>query len=317
MMVVLAVFAVASSFAAASTASDDGGDLPKTEMLEDMGGEKNDTLNYTFNDILNDTLSLAENAPSMDGANVTVKGEDDAIETEASGVGGTDPAMIPEGGVEAGAADASPEAEPLASPVGRPATGSPSSFAATMTAVPAVADLYVDLTAGKVYNEDRLVAMYLVGAEGLEEDFPGMALVQFDISGLEVGTGDVAVLVLKAESVEKIGDEMAGIVTAPVTSEWSEGSSPTALALNILTTFFMITGGDYTDFRQVGMNFGGDEVFAFDVSEHVKGADGDKISFLLLAVGDTDYKVTFRSRETGEGPTLLVGPYPAAPAAAV
>jgi hypothetical protein len=309
MMVVLAVFAVASSFAAASTASDDGDDLPKTEMLEDMGGEKNDTLN--------DSLSLPDIVPSMDGANVTVKAGDDAIETEPSGVGGTDPAMIPEGGVEAGAADASPEAEPLAPVVGGPATGSPTPFTATMTAVPAVADLYVDLTAGKVYNEDRLVAMYLVGAEGVEEDFPGVVMVQFDLSGLEVGASDVAVLVLKAESVEKIGDEMAGIVTAPVTSEWSEGSSPTALTLNMFATFFMITGGDYTDFRQVGMNFGGDEVFAFDVSEHVKGADGEKISFLLLAVGDTDYKVTFRSRETGEGPTLLVGPYPAAPAAAV
>ena len=313
MMVVLGVFAVASSFAVASTASADGEDLPKTDLLEDMGGEKNDTLNYT----LNDTLSLAENAPSMDGANVTVKGEDDATETEASGIGGTDPAMIPEGGVEAGAAEVSQEAETLAPAVGGPAGGAPISFATTMTAVPAVADLYVDLTAGKVYNEDRLVSMYLVGGDGVEEDFPGVALVQFDLSGLEVGTGDVAVLVLKAESVEKIGDEMAGIVTAPVTSEWSESSSPTALTLNMLSTFYMITVLDYTDFRQVGMNFGGDEVFAFDVSEHVKGADGGKISFLLLAVGDTDYKVTFRSRETGEGPTLLIGPYPAAAAAAV
>ncbi|MDF0589626.1 hypothetical protein [Candidatus Methanocrinis natronophilus] len=309
MMVVLAVFAVASSFAAASTASDDGGGLLKTEMLEDMGGEKNDTLN--------DSLFLPDIVPSMDGANVTVKGEDDAIETEPSGIGGTDPAMVPEGGVEAGSDHASAEAETLASPFGRPATGSTSSFVVTMTAVPAVADLYVDLTAGRVYNEDRLVAMYLVGADGVEEDFPGVVMVQFDLSGLEVGASDVAVLVLKAESVEKIGDEMAGIVTAPVTSGWSEGSSPTALTLNMLATFFMITGGDYTDFGQVGMNFGGDEVFAFDVSEHVMGADGGKISFLVLAVGDTDYKVTFRSRETGEGPTLLVGPYPAVPAAVV
>jgi hypothetical protein len=36
-----------------------------------------------------------------------------------------------------------------------------------------------------------------------------------------------------------------------------------------------------------------------------------------MAVGDTDYKVVFKSRETGEGPSLLIGPYPAAPAAAV
>jgi hypothetical protein len=168
-----------------------------------------------------------------------------------------------------------------------------------------------------VYNEAQLVSQYLMGDQSGEEDFPGVVMVQFDLSGLSVGDDDVAVLVLKAESVEKVGDEMAGIFIAPVTSEWSESSSVTALALNMLALIFMISSGEDFDFRQVGMNFGGDGIYAFDVSEHVKGAEGGKISFLLMAVGDTDYKVVFKSRETGEGPSLLIGPYPAAPAAAV
>jgi len=75
-----------------------------------------------------------------------------------------------------------------------------------------------------------------------------------------------------------------------------------------------MTDGNDLDFSWLGMNLGGDEVFAFDVSDHLKAAEGGRISFLLMAFGDVDYRVSFKSRETGEGPSLLIAPYPSAPA---
>jgi hypothetical protein len=76
-----------------------------------------------------------------------------------------------------------------------------------------------------------------------------------------------------------------------------------------------MSSDDDLDLSQLGMNFGVGEVFVFDISEHLKAAEDDKVSFLLMAMGDTDYKVSFKSRETGEGPSLLITPYPSAPAA--
>ncbi len=256
----------------------------------------------------NGTASVVDIAPLMGGEEATVAAEDNSTETESGDVEDT----VQNGENETAPAEVSPEAEAEAT-----AVGAPVAFNTSMTVLPAVADVYVNLTEEMVYNEAQLVSQYLMGDQSGEEDFPGVVMVQFDLSGLSVGDDDVAVLVLKAESVEKVGDEMAGIFIAPVTSEWSESSSVTALALNMLSLIFMISSGEDIDFRQVGMNFGGDRIYAFDVSEHVKGAEGGKISFLLMAVGDTDYKVVFKSRETGEGPSLLIGPYPAAPAAAV
>lgn len=258
----------------------------------------------------NGTASVVDIPPSMGVEEATVAAEDNSTETVATEI--EEPAMtvVQNGENETAPAEVSPEALAEAT-----AVGAPVAFNTSMTVLPAVADVYVNLTEEMVYNEAQLVSQYLMGDQSGEEDFPGVVMVQFDLSGLSFGDDDVAVLVLKAESVEKVGDEMAGIFIAPVTSEWSESSSVTALALNMLSLIFMISSGEDIDFRQVGMNFGGDRIYAFDVSEHVKGAEGVKISFLLMAVGDTDYKVVFKSRETGEGPSLLIGPYPAAPAA--
>ena len=260
----------------------------------------------------NGTASVVDIAPLMGGEEATVAAEDNSTETVATEIEKPAMTVVQKGENETAPAEVSPEAEEEVT-----AVGAPVAFNTSMTVLPAVADVYVNLTEEMVYNEAQLVSQYLMGDQSGEEDFPGVVMVQFDLSGLSVGDDDVAVLVLKAESVEKVGDEMAGIFIAPVTSEWSESSSVTALALNMLSLIFMISSGEDIDFRQVGMNFGGDRIYAFDVSEHVKGAEGGKISFLLMAVGDTDYKVVFKSRETGEGPSLLIGPYPAAPAAAV
>ncbi len=183
--------------------------------------------------------------------------------------------------------------------------------ASPMKVLPAIEDLYVNLTEeGLVFNDDRLICEYLMGDAHREEEFPGMVMVQFDVSDLEIREDEVAVLLLKAESIEKAEGVMAGVAMVPITSEWSESSSPTTLALNLLSAIFIISNADDLDFSQIGVNFGDDDVLAFDVSEHLKAAEGGRISFLLVAVSDADYRVSFKSRETGEGPSLLIGPYP-------
>ncbi len=191
----------------------------------------------------------------------------------------------------------------------------PSAAPCSMIVLPAVEDLYANVEKEKVYNDDHLVCEYLTGWEDEDDSYPEVVMVQFDISDLEMEEDDVGVLVLKAESMEKVGEGAVGIILMPMTSEWSENSSVSALELNILSAILMMANGDELDFGQFGMNFGGDEVFAFDVSEHLKAAEGGRVSFILIAGGDTDYRVSFKSRETGEGPSLLITPYPSAPAA--
>jgi hypothetical protein len=210
---------------------------------------------------------------------------------------------------ETATAELSPEVELVVTPEG------PMSDACPMIIVPVVEDLYVDLAEAMVYNDDHLVCEYLMGNRYNEDEFPGMVMIQFDISDIEIQEDDVAILVLKAESIEKVGDDVAGLFLMPITSEWSENSSATALALNMLSIMITMSDGDDFDFSQFGMNFGEGEVFVFDVLEHLKAADGGRISFILMAAGDTDYKVSFKSRETDEGPCLLIAPYPSVPVA--
>lgn len=186
----------------------------------------------------------------------------------------------------------------------------PSTDTCPMTVIPASEDLYANLERGMVYNDDHLVCEYSMGGEIKEDEFPKVVMVQFDISDLEMEEDDVGVLVLKAESKETFGEGATGVVLMPITSEWSENSSVSALELNLLAAILMMASGDELDFGQFGMNFGGDEVFAFDVSDQLKAAEGGRVSFLLMAMGDNDCKISFKSRETGEGPSLLIVPYP-------
>ncbi len=179
------------------------------------------------------------------------------------------------------------------------------------TVIPASEDIYANLEGGEVYNDDHLVCEYSMGGQLEEDDDPKVVMVQFDISDLEmVEVDDVGVLVLKAESTETFGEGATGVVLMPITSEWSENSSASALELNLLAAILMMASGDELDFSQFGMNFGSDEVFAFDVSDQLKAAEGGRVSFLLMAMGDSDCKISFKSRETGEGPSLLIVPYP-------
>ena len=282
LMIVLSVFAAFSSASAQEGSITEAVGPTEVAVQGDLDGAENDT------------AEVGDNASSMVFADDDAAGNDVVDDTVA--IEETAPAFIQNGNHTPHAA--MPEA--------------PEAALRSMTIVHAAEDLYVDLTEEGVYNDDHLVCEYLMGDWYGEEEFPGVVMVQFDISDLEMCEDDVGVLALKAESIEKVGDEMAGVFLTPITSEWSENSSATALGLNMLSIVVMMSNDGELDLSQFGINFGDDEVFAFDVSEHLKAADGGRISFLLMAVGDTDYRVSFKSRETGEGPSLLIAPYPSA-----
>jgi len=280
---------VLSIFAAAPLASaQEGGPAETVEMGEPEGAE-NDAIKA--DGAVGATLAVGENATEKDA-------DQETNAAFGEGVDGSGSETSPAGFMPEEAAFAVMPKSDL-----HPAS--------PMKVLPAIEDLYVNLTEeGLVFNDDRLVCEYLMGDAHREEEFPGMVMVQFDVSDLEIREDEVAVLLLKAESIEKAEGVMAGVAMVPITSEWSESSSPTTLALNLLSAIFIISNADDLDFSQIGVNFGDDDVLAFDVSEHLKAAEGGRISFLLVAVSDADYRVSFKSRETGEGPSLLIGPYP-------
>jgi hypothetical protein len=61
-------------------------------------------------------------------------------------------------------------------------------------------------------------------------------------------------------------------------------------------------------------NTDGDRIFAFDVSKKLMDAQkkGNKISFLLEAISNSSSEIDFLSRESGQGPYLMIMPYPTA-----
>lgn len=117
------------------------------------------------------------------------------------------------------------------------------------------------------------------------DDYPLVAMIQFNTSGLDVEEDDVAILALKAESMKKGSDDMAATILVPVASDWSENSSFSVLGLSIMSIVDLMPSGEDLAFGQIGIDFGSDQVLAFDVSEHLKAVDGERLSFLLMAVG--------------------------------
>jgi len=62
-------------------------------------------------------------------------------------------------------------------------------------------------------------------------------------------------------------------------------------------------------------NTDGDKIFAFDVSKKLIDAEkkGNKISFLLEAISNSSSEIDFLSRESGQGPYLMICPTPPRP----
>ena len=283
------LIALSLSLAVQSTSAQDG-DPGVRPVLDDLDGEVEEGGSF------NETSSLNETAPSG-GAAIFGEGAEDTGEVGLIAV---------DDGNKTASEVLSPE-----TPAGE-IPGHPAAYGCPGAVYLAAEDVYVDLMEEMVYNDDHLVCEYLKGRGYEAEEFPAMAMIQFNISDLVVEEDDVAVLVLKAEAIDKVGDENSGLILVPITSEWTEGSSFPALALNLLSMISILEDSSEIDLRRIGMSFGQDRIVVFDVKELLKAAEGERLSFAVMAVADVDYRVSFRSRETGEGPAILIVPYPTA-----
>ncbi|OPY48928.1 MAG: hypothetical protein A4E49_03299 [Methanosaeta sp. PtaU1.Bin112] len=189
-----------------------------------------------------------------------------------------------------------------------------------MTIIPASQDVYISMGENKVsvFNQTETLLCAVDVAEEKESDkasYPGAPAIQFDISGLNVSDNDIAVLVLKAVSMQNQGDPVL-VALMTIGSDWDEGSDYTTFLVNILPAWNIIKKNDAT---AMSSNTDGDGIFAFDVSQKLKNAmredkEDGKISFLLEAISNSSAQVSFLPRESGQGPCLMIMPYPAIPA---
>ena len=184
-----------------------------------------------------------------------------------------------------------------------------------MTKTPASQDVYVSLGTGneQVFNQTETLrcGVNVTDQNGIKaSSYPGAPMIQFDISGINITDNDIAILVLKAASIEKQGNESAMVTLLPISSEWNEDSEYTVLLVNILPIWSIVKKNDIS---QTSSDADEDRIFAFDVSKKLKDAKakGDRISFLMMAISNSSYEVDFMSRESGQGPYLMVMPYPA------
>jgi hypothetical protein len=170
-------------------------------------------------------------------------------------------------------------------------------------------DVYFSLESEKVSRDDTILRceVNVTGEGGHNLTYPGVPMVQFNISGLKIGEDDIGILVLKAESVKEDGDS-GMVAVVPVDSDWDESSEFLELALNLPPLWKSMKKDELAG--QIGIDSDDDKIFAFDVSGKLREAKGGKISFFLEAVSNSSYRADFKSRESGEGPYLMVIPYP-------
>lgn len=135
-----------------------------------------------------------------------------------------------------------------------------------------------------------------------------MPVIQFNISDLNISQDDMAVLLLKAESISK-GLDPVMVALLTMSSDWHESSDYTTFLVNILPAWNAAKENDATAYSS---NTDGDAVFAFDVSRKLEDArtKGERISFLLQAFSNSSAEIAFFSRESGMGPCLVIMPYP-------
>jgi hypothetical protein len=184
------------------------------------------------------------------------------------------------------------------------------------TEIPASQDVYVSLGTGNetVYNQSDtlLCATNVPDANNTTlNSYPGVPLIQFNLSGIDIADDDIAILVLKAASVRQM--DRSGIVAlVTIGSDWDEQSDITTFLVNILPARNLIVKNDLT---LMSTNSDGDDIYAFDVSQKLMQAKerGDKVSFLLEAIGNSTTEIDFLSKESGQGPYLMIMPYPGQP----
>jgi len=182
-----------------------------------------------------------------------------------------------------------------------------------VTAIPASQDVYISMGENRVsvYNQTDMLLCAVDVADGNNTEmisYPGAPVVQFDISGLNITDNDVAILVLKAASIQTQNDPVM-VAMMSIGSDWNESSDYTTFLVNILPAWNIIKKNDAT---AMSSDTDGDRIFAFDVSQKLRDAraKGDKISFLLEAISNSSAEISFLPKESGQGPCLMIMPYP-------
>ena len=182
-----------------------------------------------------------------------------------------------------------------------------------VTYIPASQDVYLSMGTDRVtvFNQSDILlcAVNVSETNGtLDISDPGCPAIQFDISGQNITEDDMAVMLLKAKSVLTQGDPVM-VVMMSIGSDWDESSDYTTFLVNILPAWKIISEKDAT---AMNSNTDGDLVFAFDVSKKLSDAlaKGENVSFLLQANSNSSSEISFLSRESGEGPCLVIMPYP-------
>jgi hypothetical protein len=148
-------------------------------------------------------------------------------------------------------------------------------------------------------------------AEG-NASYPSVAMVQFDLSGINFTDDGVGILVMRAQRVEKADENQSAIVgIIPVASYWGENTGFLGIMSNWMQLLQVIEEGGVNDImRRMAINTASDRTFAFDVSKNIKEARDGKVSFVVMVLSDGSYTVDFGSRESAEGPYLIIMPYP-------
>ena len=182
-----------------------------------------------------------------------------------------------------------------------------------VTTITASEDVYISMGENRVsvYNQTEMLLCAVDVKEGNGTEmvrYPGAPVIQFDISGLNLTDNDIAILVLKATSMQKQKDPVM-VALMSIGSDWDESSDYTTFLVNILPAWNIVKKNDAT---AMSSNTDGDSVFAFDISQKLKDAreKGDKISFLLEAISNSSAEISFLPRESGQGPCLMILPYP-------
>ena len=189
-----------------------------------------------------------------------------------------------------------------------------------LTVIPASEDVYINMGENSlsVFNQSNFLLCSIDVLENnqtednltREVSYPGAPVIQFAISDLNLSQDDMAVLLLKAESIRK-GSDPVMVTLATIGSDWDENSDYTTFLVNLLPAWNIVKNNDATAYSS---NTDGDSVFAFDVSKKLQDArtKGDRISFLLQAYSNSSAEIAFFSRESGRGPCLVIMPYPQA-----
>jgi len=182
-----------------------------------------------------------------------------------------------------------------------------------VTTITASEDVYISMGENRVsvYNQTEMLlcAVDVTGNQAEMVRYPGAPIILFNISGLNITDNDVAIMVLKAASMQKQNDPVM-VALMSIGSDWDESSDYTTFLVNILPAWNIVKKNDAT---AMSSNTDGDRIFAFDVSQKLRDAraKGDKISFLLEAISNSSAEISFLPRESGEGPCLIIMPYPA------